>query len=80
LVAAIASGQRYAAGEDDFVAPQPAAPGPTQAQVRGELLAAIANGEHRFYGEEGETPAVVFKAERVFARSQARANLTVSAK
>lgn len=81
VLAAIASGRHLSQGEasrapemERFVSTR------TRAEVRAEVLTAIANGERLSYGEASEYPAAVRNAERAFARSQAKANLTASAK
>jgi len=81
LMAAIASGRQLSQGEvtrapemERFVSTR------TRAEVRAELAAAIANGERLSYGEASDYPAAVLRAERAFARSQAKASLTASVK
>lgn len=80
VAAAIANGERLSYGEASYVPPQPVTHGRTRAKVRAEVAAAIANGERLFYGEASDYPQALRRAETAFARSRAKANLTVSAK
>lgn len=80
LQTAIASGERRWPGEDIYVPPQPVTQSRLRADVLAELHAAIASGAHQYNGEESFTPAAVRKAQRVFARSQAKADMAASAR